>query len=317
MKLKSVFKLSAYVLCTLFTISACKKDDVGSDEIPVNITLSGRGNTGNIGGQTEDEIGTLRIIIVGNGSETIVYNTLLSEENSQEGLWSQTFNLQPGLYDFYMVANEQSIAYENINSPDIKISDLENHILEGNAADYTSNGIPFSEIKRKVRITKDTPSLGPIKMKRALSKICLSFKNETGTEQTITDMKIEGIKANEGYLFFHTEKGAATRFDDLVFSNPLKVPADANEENILHTEYIYPGTNPSITDCYYLTAKWNNNDQKIPIKDDSFDQIVGGYIPRNTQLNIVVTLKKNEGICAEVTCTVKEWESVPLGPSFE
>lgn len=303
-------------LCILISISSCIKDETVSNEIPVNIILNGRGDTSGTDSEDKEGIRTLRIVIAKSGMQSVIRNETCAYNTN--GFWSKQINLIPGSYDFYIVANEAAIGFKNISSSEIDLTDLKNFILTSDADSYINgNGIPFGHIEKDVLITSDTKDLEEIKIDRALSKISLSFINETGVEQTIQNMKISGIKANKGFLFCHTDEASAqAKYSDLFFGDngTVTVPSNANENSILHIVYIYPGKNPDINDCYYLTATWNGKQQNIPIENENFR---GTYIPRNTHLEIIVRLKKDEGMCAEITCSVEEWESVPLNPSFE
>lgn len=305
MKRRTGIYISMVMMALLFLTASCiKKEEKATEgKIPVSITFSGRNgiDAGAGGNQKEDGIRTLRIIVAESGTNRIIYNHPCPVR--PDGSSHITFELLPGMYDFYMVANEAAVAYPGIESMNVDVTELEGYILErSDAGDYLSEGgIPFSEVRKGVKVTDRGIALGPVVMKRALSRICLSFVNTTGKEQTVENIKIEGAKADKGYLFFNESKQAATRFDPLEFGTRIVGAEEGGDDK--QTIYVYPGHNSEL-DKYVLTALWNGTERSTELIDDK-GTLLGGRIPRNTQVNVVITLKSDNKL--ELNCTVLPW----------
>lgn len=310
-----VIKMCVGMLAVLFLATSCAKNQAAPDggKVPVSITFAGRAGeaTGTGGNQAEDGIRTLRIIVAESREDgtsgRIVYNYPCPV--AADGSAHVTFELLTGNYDFYVVANEASLGYSDIASMSLDLAQLEDYILTKDPSSYVGNGgIPFSEVRKNVQVTEAGTSLGTLTLPRALSRVCLSFVNQTGSNQQITDLKIAGIKANQGYLFFHNpDNPESVAFSDLWWgeSGTVQVAADENTSELqtVHTAYLYPANNSGL-EKYVLTAYWNGQPRTVELVDKE-GKLKDANLPRNTQVNVVVTLTANKTF--EMNCTVQPW----------
>lgn len=319
MKRRTGDYISMVMMVLLFLTASCTKEEGESDggKIPVSITFSGRSgtDTGTGGNMKEDGIRTLRIIVAESripeniAPGRIVYNHPCPV--AEDGSAHVTFELLEGTYDFYVVANEIALDFPDITSMGLNLSDLEDWVLSKDPSWYVAPdaaGIPFSYVRKEVPVREAGTPLGTISLPRALSRICLSFVNETGADQSLAEVKVAGGKADQGYLFEKKWSQAASRFDDLVFgeNGAWTVGADENTASVCSKQilYVYPGDNPEL-DKYVLTALWNGKLREVELVDEK-GVLSGGKIPRNTQVNVMVTLKSDDKL--ELACTVENWK---------
>lgn len=302
----STYLPSIFLLLLCLAGTACT-EDVVRKEVSVGINMSGGDGFGAVewGAESEDQLHSLRVIVSEFPSQKIVYNYC-----PPYGTPSIGFELPAGLYDFYFIGNEEGLYTPGGISPgdlegfEVDLNTLKELWLDRlNADDYISNGgIPFSNFTRwEVSEEQNRPS---IRLNRALSRVCLSFVNKTGKRQTLKDVRIAGIKSDKGKLFEPEPEGNMLEYSDLLFHD---VEVEADEGNAgrkkVRTHYIYPGENKEL-EQYVLTATWNGNSQQLPLNNIQ-DGKLSTFIPRNTQLNIVITLKPGDKI--DLDCTVLPW----------
>ena len=105
--------------------------------------------------------------------------------------------LEAGRYSVYSFANisdtELGTITEGSPSPDF---DSKSFAVNGNDMDITANGIPMSN-KQEVTINSDgQPNVKKLYVVRMLSKITLKFRNMTGQDITINNVRISDITSN-------------------------------------------------------------------------------------------------------------------------
>lgn len=105
--------------------------------------------------------------------------------------------LEAGTYSVYSFANisdaELGTITEGSPSPNF---DSKSFAVNGNDMDITANGIPMSN-KQEVTINSDgQPNVKKLYVVRMLSKITLKFRNMTGQDITINNVRISDITSN-------------------------------------------------------------------------------------------------------------------------
>ena len=105
--------------------------------------------------------------------------------------------LEAGRYSVYSFANisdtELGTITEGSPSPNF---DSKSFAVNGNDMDITANGIPMSN-KQEVTISSDgQPNVKKLYVVRMLSKITLKFRNMTGQDITVNNVRISDITSN-------------------------------------------------------------------------------------------------------------------------
>ena len=213
-------KYMACLVMLLLTFAACSPDSDASD--PGSITnktytlhfnlspvsgssASSRAETYTAGspntwedGSKEENMKSWTVVFVKSDGKVakVVKQPSVTEDKDKEDDVTVT-GLEAGRYSVYSFANisdtELGTITEGSRSPDF---DSKSFAVNGNDMDITANGIPMSN-KQEVTINSDgQPNVKKLYVVRMLSKITLKFRNMTGQDITINNVRISDITSN-------------------------------------------------------------------------------------------------------------------------
>lgn len=309
-------------LAALATAAAsCVQDEgtVGTESATVTMTFTTQAQAAPqaADGSLEDneQMKTLRVIVARRSKGEILYNwydgNISPEVTERTVTFSElTINAAGEDFDFYAIANEAAFlgSGESLEGKSINLTNLYNRILNGDFNGTASALIPqaaFQTINVKAQ-----PGGGiqeaDMKLQFPVGKICVTFVNETGEAQTLSNIKVAGVAPDQAYLFYRGQVPSGTTLTgDLNFAQSLEVVAGteaAPSTSQTLTRYIYPGAKQA--GAYKLTAMWNGQQREVLLATADDPQGID-HIARNQQLNVTVTLKSNGGFF--VKCVPQAW----------
>ena len=292
--------------------ASCIKDDYAAREsTTVTLSVSTRSDYQDQNNQEghnlepNEEMKTLRVIVARSSNNEIIYNEF--EDNIAGNDFQRTFNFSELTietdgenFDFYAIANEASFGGNFIDNyvEGESLGDesaLLNYQITADANTLITNGLPAAG-KASHSVTATENQSFTIEMQRAVAKARVNFINETGTEQTITDVKLLKVGAESTVLFpisgamNYTPNDQGTvdlELGDVTIAAPQGTKASTS------TGYFYESQAPD--GGYVLQATWNGNTKNFSLVND----MTGGSslqsaILRNKFLNITITLKAND-----------------------
>ena len=217
---KHIMKYMACLVMLLLTFAACSPDSDASH--PGSITnrtytlhfnlspvsgssASSRAETYTVGspnkwedGSREENMKSWTVVFVKSDRTVakVVKQPSVAEGKDKEDDVTVT-GLEAGTYSVYSFANisdtELGTITEGSPSPNF---DSKSFAVNGNDMDITANGIPMSN-KQEVTINSDgQPNVKKLYVVRMLSKITLKFRNMTGQDITINNVRISDITSN-------------------------------------------------------------------------------------------------------------------------
>lgn len=217
---KHILKYMACLVMLLLTFAACSPDSDASD--PGSITnktytlhfnlspvsgssASSRAETYTAGspntwenGSKEENMKSWTVVFVKSDGKVakVVKQPSVTEGKDKEDDVTVT-GLEAGRYSVYSFANisdtELGTITEGSPSPNF---DSKSFAVNGNDMDITANGIPMSN-KQEVTISSDgQPNVKKLYVVRMLSKITLKFRNMTGQDITVNNVRISDITSN-------------------------------------------------------------------------------------------------------------------------
>lgn len=295
-----------------FLMSSCQEDDSLYDTTEVMMTFTTRALVSDIissDAPDEDKMKDLRVIMLRENG-TVVDNHIEKGINASSVTFTFTTPIQTGGEDFTFlaVANEGSVPTElswlNCNPGDDLTSSLSAIKAQqiGNGSAFTlSDGQAIPQTKQwTVKVPQKDTYVENQQLDFVASKISVKFKNHTANEQSLSDIRITGIKPNgKGYLFEQANNDYVAEDVNLAqidFSN-VNV---ASGDSVIQSYYTYPvdGENFSSPTLY---ATWNE-EKTMPLK------IGENYISsllRGQHLQIVVTLT-GQGMIYHIADWVEE-----------
>ena len=213
-------KYMACLVMLLLTFAACSPDSDASDPgsttnktytlhfnlSPVSgSSASSRAETYTVGspnkwedGSREENMKSWTVVFVKSDRTVakVVKQPSVAEGKDKEDDVTVT-GLEAGTYSVYSFANisdaELGTITEGSPSPNF---DSKSFAVNGNDMDITANGIPMSN-KQEVTINSDgQPNVKKLYVVRMLSKITLKFRNMTGQDITINNVRISDITSN-------------------------------------------------------------------------------------------------------------------------
>ena len=217
---KHIMKYMACLVMLLLTFAACSPDSDASDPgsttnktytlhfnlSPVSgSSASSRAETYTAGspntwedGSKEENMKSWTVVFVKSDGKVakVVKQPSVTEDKDKEDDVTVT-GLEAGRYSVYSFANisdtELGTITEGSPSPNF---DSKSFAVNGNDMDITANGIPMSN-KQEVTINSDgQPNVKKLYVVRMLSKITLKFRNMTGQDITINNVRISDITSN-------------------------------------------------------------------------------------------------------------------------
>lgn len=319
------------LLLALLPVSCIKDDYAPKDKATVTVTFTTRAEseTTVIGRQLaeNERMKTLRVIVA--KGDRILYNEYYDEGDFSEYENGQRYKTvtfgelvtedeTDRTFDFYAIANEAGIA--NWPTQITSLNDLPVEITLSSS----SNLIPQTA---KKSITVEIPQEGSgiqkktMQLEFVVAKVSLSFSNETGEAQTLSDVKIVGAKPDKGFLF-NGEDNDGTIYvpTDVTYGNitwsRMTILAGTETVPMVHDYppvYLFPGQNSSLNNGYILTATLNDSDSR----ELKMPSIIG--LDRGQELKINIRLYK-EAVDTHINLTWKvvDWQkSSNTVPSFD
>lgn len=329
MKNKLLKHTGAMLLLLACCLTSCIKEEgfTPTDKASVTLTFTTRapGDDADPNAVLEGEgMKNLRVIVVDQGSDEIRFNRTFPVPDNATSHTVRFGDLYAGrTYDFYAIANEASFSgdfstyaegtkLDNedalLNYP-IRVADA-NALIDADAGTY----LPAAG-KAELPVKAEADQKLDITMQRAVAKAKVTFVNETGTEQTITDVKLVKVGASSTTLFPVSDKMNYMPNDagtvDLELGD-VNVPAAQISEATTKTGYFYESTAPD--GGYTLQATWNGNTKVFSFANDMVGaSSVRDYILRNKFLNITITLKANDW---KLDYEVLDWDDHEVNIDF-
>ncbi|HBB08192.1 MAG TPA: hypothetical protein DCZ73_10635, partial [Bacteroides sp.] len=262
----------------------------------------------------------LRVIVVDQASKEIRFNRTFPVPDNATSHTVRFGDLYAGrTYDFYAIANEASFDGDfstYAEGEDLADeNDLLNYQITANANTLIAEGIPAAG-KEDLTVSGNENQSLTITMQRAVAKAKVTFVNETGAEQTITNVKLVKVGASSTTLFPVSGKMNYMPNDagtvDLELGD-VTVPAAQNSEaTSTKVGYFYESKKPD--EGYTLQATWNGNTKVFSFENDMVGaSSVRDYILRNKFLNITITLKANDW---KLDYEVLDWDDHEVNINF-
>lgn len=314
-------------LCVLPT--GCIQDDVnGTRETTLTLTVATRadGTLSNTDMEANEQMKTLRVIVAKSGTNDIIYNVF--EEGIDDNDYQRTITFgeltieDSEEFDFYAIANEASLDLKtDLNSDNINLKELKGCIINRDynikEEDEAYPLIPQTAFQTiAVGANANTAT---IQLEFVVAKVNVQFINETGVEQTISNLSLAKANPGKGYLFNDTEEGVyipsdATTYSDVSIAEEITVAADADENTPGVYAYLYPGANTE-KGSYVLSAVWKDQTYQVDATTITSGSLVQS-LDRGQQLNIVVTLTAEYDYTTNVM--VNAWTEKSMNiPAFE
>lgn len=305
MKNKLLKHTGAMLLLLACCLTSCIKEEgfTPTDKASVTLTFTTRapGDDADPNAVLEGEgMKNLRVIVVDQGSDEIRFNRTFPVPDNATSHTVHFGDLYAGrTYDFYAIANEASFSGDfSTYAEGEDLADenaLLNYQITANANTLIAEGIPAAG-KNSLTVAEDADQKLDITMQRAVAKAKVTFVNETGAEQTITDVKLVKVGASSTTLFpvsgemNYMPNDAGTVNLEL---GDVTVPAAQNSGSSTKVGYFYESQKPG--EGYTLQATWNGNTKVFSFANDMVGaSSVRDYILRNKFLNITITLKAND-----------------------
>lgn len=259
-----------------------------------------------------EQMRTLRVIVARSSNSEILYN-LKYEIQPQETQKTITFseltvNEKGEKFKFYAIANEDGFLSEDesLDGTSVNLTGLYDRVLTGGfAKGATLPQVGYREIE--VKPQKNGIQQETMKLDFPAGKIQLTFVNETGKEVTLTNVKVPSVAPNQAYLFYHGNTPTGTTLAGDVDFGGITVSSGTESAPTSYSEYLYIYPGAAGEGKYKLTATWGDKNFEELLKTTNAPNGISS-IPRNSLVNIVVTLKSGGGF--GVKCEVKDWEDV-------
>lgn len=338
--LKKYMAWTAVLAWVGLTMMSCIKDEVsgGTEETTLTLTVSTRmddPNQTNNGGKTlepNEEMEALRVIVARSSDNEILYNWYEKDIKADDfqrviNFSELTIETTGESFDFYAIANEASLDLSSagittLEGKNVNLKALKECIINRDYNVWTEGNIPQTAFASKSVVPGTTDDFS-MQLEFVVAKVRVSFINETGEEQPISDIRIEGVKPNQGFLFNDDDENsihipANTNYATLeIKKDALSVPATEGNNTASASAYLYP-SNPGTK--FILKAHWNNQDYALEEGTDgniTSGELVTG-LDRSQQLDITVTLKKSAvEVPVEIMYEVEDWGTADIEvPSF-
>ena len=320
----NAMKIAIYTLLVLGASVVWGSCQRGGDEDTAQVTLrlatravtvtEQKGELGNEG------IKTLQIFLYRNEGGTYTFYRKEDVPGVDFGRKTVTVKLDDiklGWYKFYAIANGASVGMESVQQEEGDVAtELENLEIEDDgyfpktAEEITENGLPmagFTDVKVNNKSVSAT-----IDLCRAVAKLDITLKNETGTPLTVNEINFGAFGADKAFLF-KQESGddvpSEATYKTFNFPNLNTPIADGEEENFVF--YVYP-SNVSSNYTIGLDAVLGENSETyppVPLLDADGSELT--EMPRNTLYKINAVVDVDAIRFRDIT--VDKWESTWSG----
>ncbi|MCS2372220.1 hypothetical protein NXV03_21125 [Phocaeicola vulgatus] len=300
-----------FLLLIVVIMSCNSNENIVNDYARISLKLSTRlpepdSNNENI--LSNEKLLTLRVILRKDNGP-ILYNLFFNnvEDGSKKIIFDDLTVKQEGeVFEIIAIANEKTFISDssNIDGLDINIEQIKNLLLDKDLNNPKMPILPQSAIT-KVKVGPNESKHLTMQMNFPLNKFKINFFNKTGTDISLTEVKVVSEFSKDGPLFpdLGINSVIPDKHNNLFFGNSgnIVIPQSGTvniEDAILYT-YPFKDTH---NECYF-SARWNNNiyTQKINIKETKSDSQSLIY---GKQYDINVTLLNS----MRINIDVKPWD---------
>lgn len=297
------------LLLSVLLPTSCIKDDYAAGEnASVTMTFTTRTQSadpsvdGSVPLLDNEQMKTLRVIVARKSGEilfNVKYDIDVNETFKKITFSELTTNKNGEKFDFYAIANEEAFldAGESLEGKGIYLTELKARVINKNFNSPALSQLPQAAYQ-EIEVKPSENNEATMQLLFPVAKINLSFVNTTGSEQNISDVKLQNGTPDRAKLFYDgnmptsvDKTGMHITFDDFTLN--------AAGENSSCVRYVYPG---ETTQQYVITAKWNEKDYTLPLEIDN-ESLTN--LARGSQYNVTITLK---GGGLTVSCVVQPWE---------
>ena len=304
MKIQQLLKNGAALLAGLTILgtvpAGCIKDDYAlREKASVTLTFTTRAvaTDASADGELEDneQMRTLRVIVARADNE-ILFNDVYDiepDETSKTINYSElTINEDGEDINFYVIANEDGLGGEDLtNITSANLPGLKDRILTNDFNVNPAAMIPQTAFET-LRVGPKEQQSATIPLDFVVAKVYVGFINETGEEQTITDLKLLASNPGQGYLFDINDANRIPdnlTYQDLEIEDQITVAATEDGSSPGVYAYLYPGKSTEIN-AYVLQGTWKESAHYVNDETITSQQGVVGGLQRGQQLNIMITL---------------------------
>lgn len=296
------------LLSVLLPVSCIKDDYAAGEKTSVTMTFATRAQSadlsvdGSVPLLDNEQMKTLRVIVARKSNEILFNVKYAIEENEtfKKITFSElTTNKEGEKFDFYAIANEEAFLNtgESLEGKGINLTELKTRVLSNDFNSPALSQLPQAAYQ-EIEVKPGENNEATMQLLFPVAKINLSFVNTTGSEQNVSDVKLQNGTPDGAKLFYDGNMpssvgptGMNVNFDNFVLT--------VAGENSSCVRYVYPGeTNQQ----YVIVAKWNGKDYTLPLKVN--DNVLTN-LARGKQYNVTITLK---GGGLTVSCKVQDWE---------
>lgn len=297
------------LLLSVLLPTSCIKDDYAAGEnASVTMTFTTRAQSadpsvdGSVPLLDNEQMKTLRVIVARKSGEilfNVKYDIDVNETFKKITFSELTTNKNGEKFDFYAIANEEAFLNtgESLEGKGINLTELKARVINKNFNSPALSQLPQAAYQ-EIEVKPGENNEATMQLLFPVAKINLSFVNTTGSEQNISDVKLQNGTPDRAKLFYDgnmptsvDKTGTYITFDDFTLA--------AAGENPSRVRYVYPGeTNQD----YVITAQWNGKEYTLPLAVDNKPLT---NLARGSQYNVTVTLI---GGGLTVSCVVQPWE---------
>lgn len=297
------------LLLSVLLPTSCIKDDYAAGEnASVTMTFTTRAQSadpsvdGSVPLLDNEQMERLRVIVARKSGEilfNVKYGIDVNETFKKITFSELTTNKDGEKFDFYAIANEEAFLNtgESLEGKGINLTELKARVINKNFNSPALSQLPQAAYQ-EIEVKPSENNEATMQLLFPVAKINLSFVNTTGSEQNISEVKLQNGTPDGAKLFYDgnmptgvNQTGMNINFDDFDLA--------AAGENPSRVRYVYPGeTNQD----YVITAKWNGKDYTLPLEIDNKKLT---NLARGSQYNVTITLK---GGGLTVSCEVQPWE---------
>ena len=304
MKIQATLKRYAgrvFCLCLLGAgVTGCIKDDSAlREKASVTLTFTTRAvaTDASADGELEDneQMRTLRVIVARADNEILfndVYHIEPDETSKTINYSELTINEDGEDINFYVIANEDGLDGEDLaNITSTQLPDLKDRILSNDFNVDPAVMIPQTAFQT-LRVGPNENQSATIPLDFVVAKVYVGFINETGEEQTITDLKLLASNPEQGYLFDTNDANRIPdnlTYRDLEIEDQVTVAATEDGSSPGVYAYLYPGKSTAIN-AYVLQGIWKESAHYVNDETITSQQGVVDGLRRGQQLNIMITL---------------------------
>lgn len=296
------------LLLSVLLPTSCIKDDYAAGEnASVTMTFTTRAQSadpsvdGSVPLLDNEQMKTLRVIVARKSGEilfNVKYDIDVNETFKKITFSELTTNKNGEKFDFYAIANEEAFldAGESLEGKGIYLTELKARVINKNFNSPALSQLPQAAYQ-EIEVKPSENNEATMQLLFPVAKINLSFVNTTGSEQNISDVKLQNGTPDGAKLFYdgNMPEGVSMK-KNINFDNFNLAAAGENPSRV---RYVYPGvTNQD----YVITAQWNGKEYTLPL---AVDNKTLTNLARGSQYNVTVTLI---GGGLTVSCVVQPWE---------